>query len=39
MTFLDFALANPFGVAFGLVLAVMILAIVWAIIAADAEGR
>lgn len=39
MSFLDFVLANPFGVAFGLVLAVVSTAIVWAMIAADAEGR
>lgn len=39
MSLLDFALANPFGAAFGLVLAVLILAIGWAMIAADSEGR
>lgn len=39
MTFLDFLLAHPFAVAFGVVLAALFAAIVWAMIAADSEGR
>lgn len=39
MTFLDFLAAHPFAVAFGVVMAVVSAAIVWAMIAADAEGR
>lgn len=39
MTFLDFLVAHPFAVAFGVVLAVLSAAIVWAMIAADSEGR
>lgn len=39
MSFLDFLFAHPFAVAFGAVLAVVCAAVVWAMIAADAEGR
>lgn len=39
MTLFDFLAAHPFAVAFGVVMAVMSAAIVWAMIAADAEGR
>ena len=39
MTFLDFLFAHPFAVAFGVVLAVLSAAIVWAMITADSEGR
>lgn len=38
MTFLDFLFMRPFAVAFGVVLAALFAAIVWAMIAADAEG-
>lgn len=37
MSFLDFALANPFGVAFGLVLAAVIIAIGWAWMFSDSH--
>ena len=39
MTFLNFAATHPFAVAFGVVLAALFAAIVWAMIAADSEGR
>lgn len=39
MTFLDFLVAHPFAVTFGVVLAVLSAAIVWAMITADSEGR
>lgn len=39
MTFLGFLFAHPFAVTFGVVLAVLSAAIVWAMIAADSEGR
>jgi len=39
MTLIDFVLANPFGVILGLSVAVSIIAVVYAVMAADAEGR
>ena len=39
MSFLDLVAAHPFAVAFGVVMAVASAAIVWAMIAADTEGR
>ena len=39
MTFLDFVLAHPLGVALGLGVAVAICAITYAVLAADSEGR
>ena len=39
MSFLDLVAAHPFVVAFGVVMAVASVAIVWAMIAADSEGR
>lgn len=38
MTFIDFAIEHPFGVAFGLILAVLIAGIFYAVIAADGEA-
>ncbi|MEU0236707.1 hypothetical protein ABZ234_03385 [Nocardiopsis sp. NPDC006198] len=39
MNLLDFALAHPFGTAFGVLVAVSVAAIIYAAIAADSEGR
>lgn len=39
MSFLDLVAAHPLAVAFGVVMAVASVVIVWAMIAADAEGR